>query len=132
MTGAIRESVRAGSQAALHRFGVRVAGFNPHMPLPAPRPGVLSTSSMRPTVAATPAAATAAPAISAASAEPSLLDRGRAAGSSLGRAARRMIPSPGTLGLMGLGAVGASMLHAREPSDDGRLAYAPLPGSFVQ
>lgn len=139
MTGAIRESVRAGSQAALDRFGVRIAGFNPHMPLPVPRPGVLSTPSMRPTpptptavASAAPAAATAAPAISAAPAGPSLLDRGRAAGSSLGRAARRMIPSPSTLGLMGLGAMGASMLHAREPSDDGRLAYAPLPGSFVQ
>lgn len=61
-----------------------------------------------------------------------MLDRSRAIGSRLGRAAGRMIPSPGTLGLMGLGAVGATMLHAREPSDDGHLAYAPLPGSFVQ
>jgi hypothetical protein len=61
-----------------------------------------------------------------------MLDRGLAMGSSIGRAAKRAIPSTGTLGLMGLGAVGASMLHAREPSDDGRLAYAPLPGSFIQ
>lgn len=61
-----------------------------------------------------------------------MLDRGRAIGSRLGRAASRIVPSTGTLGLMGLGALGASVLHAREPSDDGRLAYAPLPGSFVQ
>lgn len=130
MTIAIRESIHAGSQAALDRFGVRVAGFNPHMPLPVPRPGVLSTPSLRPT-SAVPAAAIA-PTASATSAGPSLLDRGRAVGSSLGRTARRMIPSTGTLGLMGLGAVGASMLHAREPRDDSRLAYTPLPGSFMQ
>lgn len=60
-----------------------------------------------------------------------MLDRGRAIGSRLGRAASRMVPSTGTLGLMGLGALGASMLHAKEPGDD-HLAYAPLPGSFVQ
>lgn len=63
---------------------------------------------------------------------PSVLDRSRAIGSRLGRAASRIVPSTGTLGLMGLGALGASVLHAREPSDDGRLAYTPLPGSFVQ
>lgn len=61
-----------------------------------------------------------------------MLDRGRALGSQLGRAAGRMVPSPGTLGLMGLGAVGATMLHAREPHNDSQLAYAPLPGSFIQ
>lgn len=52
-------------------------------------------------------------------------------GSQVGRAIRRAIPSPGTLGLLGLGAAGAAMMHAREPNDD-RLAYTPLPGSFIQ
>lgn len=125
MSSDIRQAVQAGSQAALSRFGVRAAAFNPHTPMLVARPGVMSTPSMRP-------ASNAAPAPTAAPTGPSMLDRSLAMGSSIGRAAKRAIPSPGTLGLMGLGAVGASMLHAREPRDDGQLAYAPMPGSFIQ
>lgn len=34
--------------------------------------------------------------------------------------------------MMGIGALGASMLHHGQPHDDGQLAYSPLPGSFIQ
>lgn len=44
-----------------------------------------------------------------------------------------MRPIKSTVGLMGLGALGATLLnHSRDPQGDDRLPYAPLPGSFIQ
>lgn len=34
--------------------------------------------------------------------------------------------------MMGIGALGASMLHHGQSHDDEQLAYSPLPGSFIQ
>jgi hypothetical protein len=64
---------------------------------------------------------------------PSVLDRGRAIGQQVGGAANRFMRSATRpLALMGIGALGASMLHHGQAHDDGQLAYSPLPGSFIQ
>lgn len=62
-----------------------------------------------------------------------MLDRGRAIGQQVGGAANRFVRSATRpLALMGVGVLGASMLHHGQSHDDGQLAYSPLPGSFIQ
>lgn len=121
-------ATQLGSAAALARYGVKHAGFSPHMPLPVARPGVISTAGTRP-VAPSPAMAAPAPP----PAGPSVLDRGRVIGQQVGGAANRFMRSATRpLTMMGIGALGASMLHHGQSHDDGQLAYSSLPGSFIQ
>jgi hypothetical protein len=122
-------AARHGIASALSKYGIKHAGFNPHMPIPVTRAGVMSTSSARPTV---PSTAIANP-VTSSPAGPSILDRGRAIGQQIGGATNRFMRSATRpLALMGVGALGASMLHHGRAHDDGQLAYSPLPGSFIQ
>lgn len=62
-----------------------------------------------------------------------MFDKGHAIGQQArGAASRFMRSAARPLALMGVGALGASMLHHGQSHDDGQLAYSSLPGSFIQ
>jgi hypothetical protein len=138
-----------GTCVALSAYGVKQAdiggmpSFHPGAhPMNPARPGIMSAPTMRPaqpTATAIPVhdrLPQGVPALSPpgpASAQPAegVLRNIASSGASMGRGLSRfMRPMGRTIGLMGLGALGASMLGHH--SSDDQLSYAPMQGSFMQ